>query len=90
MQSIFLLTSLASLSLTNVELAKSAEVTLNFDKLNVKTVNGTILNCKNVADFNSFEKPDVIKPAVFKDAKVKKNMLTVKMPAHSIVTLELK
>ena len=77
-------------SLTNVDLTKSAEVTLNFDKLNVKTVNGTILNCKNVADFNSFEKPDVIKPAVFKDAKVKKNMLTVKMPAHSIVTLELK
>lgn len=77
-------------SLTNVDLAKSAEVTLNFDKLNVKSVSGTILNCKNVADFNSFEKPDVIKPAVFKDAKVKKNVLTVKMPAHSIVTLELK
>ena len=77
-------------SLTNVDLTKSAEVTLNFDKLNVKSVSGTILNCKNVADFNSFEKPDVIKPAVFKDAKVKKNMLTVKMPAHSIVTLELK
>ena len=55
-----------------------------------KTVTGQILSCNKVSDYNDFAHPDVVKPAVFKDAKVKKNTLKVKIPAKSIVVLKIK
>ena len=55
-----------------------------------KAVTGQILSCNKVSDYNDFAHPDVVKPAVFKDAKVKKNTLKVKIPAKSIVVLKIK
>ena len=45
---------------------------------------------KEINAHNSFDKPNEIKPAVFADAKVDKNSLNVKLPAKSVVVLELK
>lgn len=77
------------LSLTNVSLDKEEEIELNFDGANVNTVAGRILTCKNVTDFNDFSNPNVISPAPFKDAKISKNILKVKVPAKSIVVLNI-
>jgi alpha-N-arabinofuranosidase len=50
---------------------------------------GEVLTAKNLTDYNSFEQPDVVKPVAFNNAKISKGMLTVKLPAKSIVTIEL-
>ena len=58
--------------------------------LELKTVTGQMLTVKDIADKNTFEQPDVVKPVAFKGAKLSKGKLVVKMPPMSIVALELK
>ena len=53
-------------------------------------MSGRILTSKSVADYNDFDHPEKVQPAAFKDAKLKKGQLTVKLPAKSIVVLEVK
>ena len=73
-----------------MSLDKAQQVELKLDGAAAKAVNGQILACKKVSDFNDFEHPDVLKPAAFKDAKLNKNTLKVKIPAKSIVVLKIK
>ena len=78
-------------ALANVSLDKAQQVEFNLDGAAApKAVTGQILSCNKVSDYNDFAHPDVVKPAVFKDAKVKKNTLKVKIPAKSIVVLKIK
>ena len=51
---------------------------------------GRILTSKDVTDYNDFENPNKVSPVEFKGAKLKKNVLTVKLPAKSIVVLNVK
>jgi alpha-N-arabinofuranosidase len=81
---------LVHLSLANVDLDEVQTVTINLDGLKVTQVTGQILTSKNITDHNTFDNPDVVKLADFKDAKIRKGILTVKMPAKAIVTLEVK
>ena len=78
------------LALTNVSLDKAQTLEFNIDGYQAKTVSGHILTAKNVADFNDFQHPTKVQPADFKDAKLKKGVLTVQLPAKSIVVLTLK
>ena len=77
-------------SLTNVSIDKEKEITVNLEGYKAKSVSGQILTAKSVADYNDFENPNRVAPTVFKDAKLKKDALTVKMPARSIVVLSIK
>ncbi len=77
-------------SLANTSLDKAQEVELSLDGMQPKTVSGKILTSKTIKDYNDFDHPDVIKLADFKDAKVKKNTVKVKLPAKSIVVLNAK
>ena len=79
-----------NVSLSNVDLDNSNTVTVNFDKPLGKNATAKIITSKRIDDFNSFEKPDVVKMEEFKDFKVKGNTLTVKMPAKSIITISVK
>lgn len=78
------------ISLSNVDLENSNEVTVDLSGLGMKSVAGRILTCKAITDKNTFEQPDVVKPADFKGAKLKNGKLAVKMPPMSIVALELR
>ena len=78
------------LTLANVDLEKTNEVTINLTGLQAKNVTGRILTSKAIDDYNSFEKPNVIAPTNFTGAKLDKGVLTVKLPAKSIVALEVK
>ena len=78
------------ISLSNVDLENSNEVTVDLSGLGMKSVAGRILTCKAITDKNTFEQPDAVKPADFKGAKLKNGKLTVKMPPMSIVALELR
>lgn len=78
-----------ALSLTNVSLDKDQTLEIVLDGYTAKTVSGQILTAKNVADYNDFANPDKVAPREFKDAKLKKGVLTVKLPAKSIVVLKI-
>lgn len=77
-------------SLANVSLDKAQEVEFTTDGMTAKTVKGEILTCKNIADYNDFNHPDTVKPVAFKDIKIKKNTIKAKIPAKSIVVLNIK
>ncbi|MBR5804325.1 MAG: alpha-N-arabinofuranosidase [Bacteroidaceae bacterium] len=78
------------ISLANVSLKETSEVELNLNDLKVKNITGTILTSKNINDCNTFENPDLVKPQPFKGAKLNKGIVKVKLPAMSIVSLEVK
>src|SRR5574344_50772 len=78
------------ISLANVSLAKAQNIDIDIENAGIKNINGEILTSKNIGDYNDFNNPDVVKPVPFKDVKVKKNTLKVKIPAKSIVVLNIK
>ena len=73
-----------------IDLENDTEITVNLRGLSVRKVSGEMLTSANVTDFNSFEQPDRVRPVPFKGAEIDKDVLRVKLPAKSIVTLELK
>ena len=78
------------ISLTNIDAKKDQGISINIDGAKYKSLTGRILKSGKLQDYNSFENPNKITPTVFKDAKLKGNTLTVKLPAFSVVVLELK
>jgi alpha-N-arabinofuranosidase len=78
------------LAVTNVSLDKDQTIDFTLEGYAAKTVSGRILTSKDVADFNDFQHPSVVAPTDFKDAKLKKGVLTVKIPAKSIVVLNIR
>lgn len=78
------------ISLANVSLKNSEDLTINLQGANVQKVTGRILTSKNITDFNDFDHPNVVEPTDFNNVKIKKGELKLKVPAKSIVVLELK
>ncbi len=56
----------------------------------VSSVNGNVLTAEEINAHNTFDNPDVVKTEEFKGAKLKKNTLSVELPAKSVVMIELK
>ena len=77
------------LAITNVSLDKSQTIDFNIEGYQAKSVNGRILTSKNVADFNDFQHPNVVVPTDFKGATLKKGVLSVNVPAKSIIVLNI-
>ena len=77
------------LSISNIDVENEQEVTINLPDVKAQKAVGEILTSAKLTDFNSFENPEVVKTAPFKEAKIKKGILKIKLPAKSIVTLEL-
>ena len=78
------------ISLSNIDVDKAHEMTINLNGYKAKEVTGRILTSNEVTDYNDFENPNKVSPVEFKGAKLKKNVLTVKLPAKSIVVLNVK
>jgi alpha-L-arabinofuranosidase len=77
-------------SFTNIDANKAQEVTINLRGTSASTVSGRVLASGKVQDYNSFEQPEKVKPVNFIGATLKNGVLTVKMPAASVVVLEVK
>lgn len=77
------------ISLANLDLKNDRKVEIRLQGNTVKNVSGRILKAKSIDTHNTFENPNQVTPAVFKGAKVKDGLLTVNLPAESIVVLEL-
>jgi alpha-N-arabinofuranosidase len=54
-----------------------------------KRVTGEVLTANEINAFNSFEEPETVKPENFSNFTYKNGVLTVNMPAKSVVVLEL-
>ncbi len=78
------------MALTNVSLTDEKTLDVDLGNVSAKSVSGRILTSADARDFNAFDHPDVVKPAEFKNAKLKGGKLSVKLPAKSIVVLTLK
>lgn len=78
------------ISLVNIDAAKAQDVTIDIRGGKYSGVTGRILNSDKLGDFNTFEQPSKVKPGVFKDATLNAGILKVKLPAHSVVVLEVK
>ena len=75
---------------TTGETEQEQDVTVNLEGAAVQTVSGRILTSANVADYNDFENPDRVAPADFTGAQIEQGVLSVKVPAKSLVVLTLK
>ncbi|HOO98310.1 MAG TPA: alpha-L-arabinofuranosidase C-terminal domain-containing protein [Bacteroidales bacterium] len=78
------------LSLANLNPGKSIVLTCPVIGDTYKTISGEVLTANSMAALNSFDNPESVKPQTFKDFRMKEGILTVTMPAKSVVLLELK
>lgn len=78
------------ISLVNIDAGKPQEVSLELRGEKYNGVTGRILTSAKLQDYNSFEIPNKIKPAAFKNFKQDNSRITVTLPPFSVVVLELK
>jgi alpha-N-arabinofuranosidase len=77
------------ISMSNLDADNEQTVTINMPDVKATKAVGEILTAKDLAAHNTFEQPEAVKPAAFNGAKIAKGVLTVTLPASSIITLEL-
>lgn len=76
-------------SLANLNPNKEITMTCPVTGGTFKTVTGEVLTAKEMNSFNSFDNPDVVKPVPFNGFEFKDGVLTITMPAKSVVVLEM-
>jgi len=77
-------------SLVNTDPNRALDVSLRLSGLEAKSVSGRVLTADAMNARNTFEAPQAVKPAPFAGASLATDTLTVKLPAKSVVVLELK
>lgn len=78
------------ISLVNIDPNQSVEITCRLDdQENRKFVSGNIITAPKVDSHNTFEKNNEVILKDFKDVSLKKGVVTAKIPAKSLVTIEL-
>lgn len=77
-------------SLVNIDAKKEQKITIELGTLKVNHISGRILKSARLQDYNSFQKPDNIVPAVFNEVKINGTDLELTLPAFSVVILEVK
>jgi alpha-N-arabinofuranosidase len=78
------------ISLVNVDANNAQDVSIEINGASYKSVTGRILTSDKIQNYNSFDNPDKIKPASFTGASLSDSVITLKIPAFSVVVLELK
>ncbi|MCR5313490.1 MAG: alpha-N-arabinofuranosidase [Bacteroidaceae bacterium] len=79
-----------TVNLANVDLKQSNKLVIDLGGLTGKIISAEILTSKDVHDYNTFDKPSVVAPTAFKNAKISKGKLIVEMPKASVVVLRIK
>ena len=77
------------ISLTNIAIQNDEKVEISLKGYEAKKVTGRILTSEKIQDYNNFDDPDKVVPEKFNGAVLSGDNLTVNMPAHSVVVLEL-
>ncbi len=77
------------ITLANLNPGKEIKLTCPVIGDSFKTVTGEILTAGEMAAFNSFENPENVKPTIYNGFKLKEGILTITLPAKSVVAVEL-
>ncbi len=77
------------LSLVNTDPNHPVTVVCTLDGFVAKGVTGRVLTAPTMNAHNTFDAPNAVRPAVFGDASLANGILTVVLPAKSVVVLEL-
>ncbi|MDR1417298.1 MAG: alpha-N-arabinofuranosidase [Prevotellaceae bacterium] len=77
------------ITLVNIDLNNAQSVEAELRGVKANGISGKILTSAKINDYNSFESPSVVGVKDFKDAKLSGGKLTIKLPAKSIVMLEV-
>jgi len=79
-----------NVSIAHINPNKNTTVTIEIRGKKVsKIVSARILTSAKINDHNTFDNPEVVKPADFKGYTLKDNILTVNMPSKSVVVLSM-
>ena len=78
------------ISVVNIEPSEKINLLIDLRGGDFSEVSARILTAPELNTHNTYEKPEEVKPAVFKEVKIKKNILSLDMPAKSIIMLEVK
>ena len=76
------------ISLANVSLDRSYEVTIHLNGAECRDISGRILTSARITDYNDFDHPDTVRPVSFTGVKHGENSLILTIPAKSIIALE--
>jgi alpha-N-arabinofuranosidase len=77
------------LSLVNTDPSRPITVTCQLEGVAAKTVTGRVLTAAAMNARNTFEAPETVRPVTFAGATLANGILTVELPAKSVVVLEL-
>ncbi|HOP58208.1 MAG TPA: alpha-L-arabinofuranosidase C-terminal domain-containing protein [Bacteroidales bacterium] len=77
------------ISIANLNPSKEISLTCPVIGGDFRKATGEVLTASEMTAYNSFETPEVVKPTVFDDFKMKDGVLSINMPAKSVVVLEL-
>ncbi|MES2177378.1 MAG: alpha-L-arabinofuranosidase C-terminal domain-containing protein [Gemmatimonadota bacterium] len=77
-------------TMSNLDPNGARTVTVDIQGATATSATGRILTGPAMGAFNSFDKPEVVKPESFTGARIANGQLTVTLPAHSIIVLELR
>jgi alpha-N-arabinofuranosidase len=77
------------ITLTNVDPHKEIDLNIELRGFKSGNISGSVLAAKELTLHNTFDNPEAVKPVSFKGYKLDKEMLNVKLPAASVVMLEL-
>ncbi len=76
-------------TLCNLDPHNANVVTVDLNGVNPSKVNGRILTAGEMNAHNTFENPEIVKPADFTGAKVTGSEIEARLPAMSVVSLEM-
>jgi len=77
------------LTMSNLDPTRARQVSIELRGTNATRVGGRVLTAPAITTYNTFEQPDVVRPAPFTDARISSGRLTLTLPAHSVVVLAL-
>jgi len=78
------------ISFCNLDPSNAAEVRCALEGAKPKEISGRVLTAETITAHNTFENPQVVKPATFSNFKLEGNILTTTLPAKSVVVLAIK
>ncbi len=78
-----------NITLANIHLSSDREVMLYIPDIKVNKATARILVSRQITDHNTFDNPNLIHPQKFEDIKISENTLNVRLPAKSILSIEL-
>jgi len=76
-------------SLCNIDPHNAMEVKAQLQGVTPKLISGQVLTAGEITAHNTFDRPGLVEPAPFRDAKATNDGFTATVPAKSIVVLEI-